>query len=157
MTTRSGETGTMTAMLVLAATLLIGVVSLAIFIAVDVDNQGSQEMTQEHEGHFDPAEPESPAGGFGAPGFSQPGFETVFDPVGGRSRVVAVSQPGFAIRWEGDSAARPIDILESCARRMQYMQQTPMGSDENARALFAVMQAIDHLQGTDQVSATIED
>lgn len=77
----------------------------------------------------------------------------------------AVRGPGFAIDWEGiaepgmpalSTPADPLDVLRACASRMSALQGSPRGSDQNAQALFAVLQAIDSLEGTTQVSASIE-
>lgn len=45
--------------------------------------------------------------------------------------------------------------LEGIRDRMQFLQSTELGSDQNARAMFSVMEAIDHLKGSEVVSAEI--
>lgn len=57
------------------------------------------------------------------------------------------------------TAAMPMHVLNTLKTARDHMQQlqgSPYGSDNNARALFAVMQAIDALEGTVEVSSTIE-
>lgn len=63
--------------------------------------------------------------------------------------------PGFAIKWAGIEApdgTEPADVLRACASRMKHLQQTNLGSDRNARALFSVLAALDELEQTNEVS-----
>lgn len=64
---------------------------------------------------------------------------------------------GFSLCWGtmGGGPEEVLPILDACARRMQHVQQTTAGSDDNARALFEVLEAIDYLRGTQEVTAPV--
>ena len=65
---------------------------------------------------------------------------------------------GFTVTWLSNTGKQvtPLQVLRATADQMKYQQTTPMASDDNARALSEVMEAIDALQGTDDVSAPIK-
>lgn len=69
-----------------------------------------------------------------------------------------VAGKDYSIDWKGVGSAGvdPLEILTECKNRMEFLQSTPQGSDANARALIEVMEAIDALKGTNEVSAPIE-
>lgn len=66
--------------------------------------------------------------------------------------------PGINIEWEGTykpNAATPLHVLKLAAERMSHLQSTPQSSDANARALFEVLEAIDALEGSAEVSSLV--
>lgn len=68
------------------------------------------------------------------------------------------SGPGIEIAWKGEqqpNAATPLDVLKVTAQRMSYLQGTPQASDDQAKALFALLEAIDYIEGTSEVSAPV--
>jgi hypothetical protein len=65
------------------------------------------------------------------------------------------SGPGFRMQW---GRVRDVDsevsmLLDACQSRLSHLQSTSLGSDTKARALFAIMQALDHLNGTNEVTS----
>lgn len=78
---------------------------------------------------------------------------------------------GYAIQWErgpdglkdvaainnliATDVADPAEVMKSVANRLSHLQQSPEASDQRARALFALMEAIDALEGTNDVSAPV--
>ena len=65
-------------------------------------------------------------------------------------------QPGLSIHWTGsdpsDGDVRPLDVIEATFDRLKAEQQTNLGSDKNAKAMFSLLEAIDHLSGTTEVT-----
>lgn len=66
--------------------------------------------------------------------------------------------PGIKIEWQGSAmpnAAAPLDVLKLTAQRMSHLQSTPEANDNQARALMEILEAIDALEGTQDVSAPV--
>jgi len=66
--------------------------------------------------------------------------------------------PGVRIEWMGSTmprGANPLDVMKLTASRMTHLQQTPEASDNQAKALFALLEAIDALEGSNEVSAPV--
>jgi hypothetical protein len=66
--------------------------------------------------------------------------------------------PGIAIDWYGAASANgaiPVDVLKVTAQRLSHLQSTPQANNGQAKALFAVLEAIDYLEGSDDVSAPV--
>ena len=63
--------------------------------------------------------------------------------------VVEQQQVGMAIMWRTpmQSGMSPREVLASTVARMQYEQTTPLGSDQNAKALIKAMEALAILEG----------
>ena len=65
---------------------------------------------------------------------------------------------GVHIIWNGLEVSNGVgveDVLELAAERLQHLQGTPQSSDQQAKALFEVLEAIDVLQGTNTVTAPV--
>jgi hypothetical protein len=64
------------------------------------------------------------------------------------------------INWRSEShvgsqfGATPLDVLKAASRRMQHLQSTAQASNSTAKALFAVEQAIQSLEGKDPFDFT---
>lgn len=67
------------------------------------------------------------------------------------------SSRGFSIQWRTPSPSDPqeLEVLKAVAQRFQFVQKSPQASDTRARALIQVLEAIDALQGTSEVSTPI--
>jgi hypothetical protein len=62
--------------------------------------------------------------------------------------------PVMAIMWRTPNAGgmSPLGVLKSSATRMQYEQGTPLGNDQNAKALVKVLEAVAILEGRETVT-----
>ena len=62
---------------------------------------------------------------------------------------------GFEIAWESEhrEGATASGVLQATQRHLNDLQSTPKGGDHIAKAIFAVAEALDHLDGTDHVTA----
>lgn len=144
--------------MILAFLQIVGLVGLALAVIFAFVSFSHWQMSQEEEGHFDP---DPVPAEFSRPFVVESGRAAI-DVVANNPK--AIRGHGFAIDWTGGDettagyqvGAEPVDVLQACAARMQHLQTTAAGSDANAKALFAVLQAIDALEGTSEVSATIE-
>ncbi len=62
---------------------------------------------------------------------------------------------GMLIEWKGSAqihGADPVNVLVATAQRLEHLQTTALGNGMNAKALFKVLEAIDILAGTNEVS-----
>lgn len=76
------------------------------------------------------------------------------EPVGGNT-----NGPGLVIVWEGtqnERGASPLNVLKVVAERMTHLQSTPLKSDKQARALFSILEAIDTLESSQEVSRSVD-
>jgi len=80
--------------------------------------------------------------------------EHVFDAQYGSTSTIRCGVPALStkvtqIYWRGtrSSGANPLAVLKATARQMEREQGTPLGSDQNARALALTLQAIAALEG----------
>lgn len=102
--------------------------------------------SQEHEGHFDNVQP----------------MEFVMPSPIDSPRFNSSIGPGYQIKWRNPGEPRtarvtgadPVDVLRATESKLRSLQSTEFGSDANARALFALAEAIDHLSGTNEVTGT---
>ena len=55
----------------------------------------------------------------------------------------------MAVMWRTPKAdgMTPLGVLQSTIKRMQYEQTTPLGNDQNAKALVKVLEAVAILEG----------
>ena len=92
----------------------------------------------------------NPAGGY-AVGPKSPGF-----PMNGLiSEKAGAEQPTFAIRWQDGPVNREAgekpngtfveDVLDVCARRLEFYQDSPFACEENGEAHQAILHAINVL------------
>lgn len=62
------------------------------------------------------------------------------------------------INWRSEShigsqiGTSPIDVLKATSRRMQHLQGTAQASNTNAKALFAIEEAIQYLEGVEPLT-----
>jgi hypothetical protein len=63
--------------------------------------------------------------------------------------------PMMAVMWRTPNAdgMSPLGVLQSTVKRMQYEQTTPLGNDQNAKALVKVLEAVAILEGRETVTA----
>lgn len=65
--------------------------------------------------------------------------------------------PTMSISWgiPKFTANDELQVLRALQNRLEFVQKSPQASDNRARALMSVMEAIDALEGTNNVSAPI--
>jgi len=75
---------------------------------------------------------------------------TAIDPTQDRYK----QSPVLAIMWRTPNAGgmTPLGVLKSASKRMQYEQGTPLGNDQNAKALVKVLEAVAILEGREIVT-----
>ena len=64
--------------------------------------------------------------------------------------------PVMRIQWASTEVpgATPLEVLQATYQEMEYLQSTPQGSDQNAKAMFSLLESIDYLNGTNEVTGT---
>lgn len=66
--------------------------------------------------------------------------------------------PGVHITWNGvgtHAGSCPLHVLKLTADRMSHLQSTPQSSNDTAKALISVLEAIDALENTNEVSSPV--
>lgn len=113
--------------ILMIGTVVVTAIALAV-LSINETTEPDQAFHQEHEGHF--------GAGLGA----------------------EVDQLGTVIAINGVPTAAMeghlLVVLRQARDHMQALQSTEFGSDSNARALFAVMEAVDALEGSSEVKGT---
>ena len=150
-------TSSVAGVLVLVATVLVAVLWAVVTEATgepDWADQEQQLRVVEPEVDESSIEQEINVGGFPVPIESESPFvqpeqlEQISAEHGPVSQHITKINGIPAVRLTND----PLAALHDLSRNMQYLQATEFGSDANARALFAVMTAIEALEESSDVT-----